>query len=325
MKQRLSIFFIVLVCSLCTPLFAAINQNEQPLDQIAATVNQNVITESELQDAITNIKNQLHRSNMAVPSEDALRRQVLDQLINRKLQLDVAEQNGVKISDEELDKGIALIASNNHITVNDLYSKLASDGVTRAEYRKEIKEEMIIQKVQQQAIGNSITVSPQEVDDFMRSAVWQSSNRSEYHLLDILIAVPDSPTAQQVLDAKKRAELLVQKLHAGLPFEQAAIAESGDNKALEGGDLGWRKLPEIPAAFAEPLAQMKTGDIMGPLQTPNGFHIVKIAGIRSTTSAPASHQQIEHLLFQRKYNESVQNWTMKLRSSAVVIINSDNS
>jgi len=320
MKQWLHIFLVIFTCW-STSLFASSKNNEQPLDQIVATVNQIVITQSELNDAITTIKNQLHRSNMAIPPEAALQHQVLDQLINRKLQLDIAEQSGVKINEEELDKGIALIATNNHITVDDLYSKLGSEGVTRAEYRKEIKEEMIIQKVQQQAIGHSITISPQEVDDFMRSAVWQSSNRSEYHLLDILITVPDSPSAQEVSDAKKRADILAQKLRAGLPFEQAAITESGDTKALQGGDLGWRKLPEIPAAFAEPLAQMKTGDIMGPLQTPNGFHIVKIAGIRSSTTATASRNQVEHLLFQRKYDESVQNWIMKLRSSSVIITN----
>lgn len=294
------------------------------LDKIIVELNNSVITQSELDEALTKVKNQLAGTHTSAPPADVLRKQVIDQLVNRKLQLDLAEQVNIQVTDADVDKAVNTIAGHNHMTADELYTAVSNQGMDRAGYRKELHDEIAIQKVEQEAVASKIVITPQEVDDFMRSAIWQSHNTKEYHLEDILIALPENPAPQDVANAKKRAEALLTKLHQGTPFREAAVSESGDATALQGGDLGWRKLPEIPSAFATPLIQAKDNDIIGPIQTANGFHIVHVAGIRKTTTAEGTtitkHQQVQQLLFQRKFEEALQSWITKIRSEAFINI-----
>jgi peptidyl-prolyl cis-trans isomerase SurA len=293
----------------------------QPLDRIVAVVNKTIITQSELEEALHKIKQQLSATHTPLPPATILGQQVLDQLINRKLQLDLAEQAGIQVDNADVTKAINSIAHSNHITADRLYAEVSHQGLNKMEYRKEIQDEITINRIQQQMIGSKIVISPQEVDDFMRSAAWQSYSSKEYHLEDILIALPETPTPKDMTDAKNRAEAILAKLRKGTSFRAAAVSESGSSKALQGGDLGWRKLPEIPSAFASEIITMKNDAIAGPIQTPNGFHIIHIAGIRNVGmhgNKQEQTKQVQELLYQRKYEEALQSWTTKLRSEAFI-------
>jgi peptidyl-prolyl cis-trans isomerase SurA len=297
-------------------------KSAQSLDRIVAIINETPVTESEVDDAMATIKRQMRGTVM--PSETVLRKQVLDQVINRKLQLELAAQNKMTITDEQLNKAIAGVAAQNKITSKQLMQKVIETGMTEADYRKEIREEMLIQQVQQSSIGSHIAITPQEVDDFMRSAMWRAFNNKEYHLEDILIAMPETPSPQDLAEGKQKAESVIEKLHKGMSFKQLAMADSGSSGALQGGDLGWRKLPQIPSAFADPLVHMKDGEIIGPVLTPNGYHIVRLSGTRETHSsanAAAEHKQVEQLIFQRKYEEELQSWLTRIRSEAFINLN----
>lgn len=318
-------FLIPLGLIILLPLVAsdaiAAKKNAIPLDRIVAVINDQVITESELTEAINSSKKQIASSNISLPSDDVLHKQVLDQLINKKLEFQVAEQMGVHVTDQQVDKAINDIATNNKVPVSEVYQKVAQTGVNMTEYRKELHDEILLQQVQQQAVGSKITITPQEVSDFMRSKTWQAFNTKEYHLEDILITLPDVPTPKDVAAAKKHAEDVFAKLQHGMSFNEAAAAESGEKNALQGGDLGWRKLPEIPSAFADKLIYVKTGELLGPVQTPNGFHIVRLAGVRSNDSqmtATQQRMQVEQLIFQRKLEEGLQSWVAKLRGQAFI-------
>jgi peptidyl-prolyl cis-trans isomerase SurA len=318
--------FLTLFCGLVlnSSIFAAAKTktSDVSLDQVVAVLNNSVVTQTELDEAMNKAKNQIAATHMVSPASDILRKQVLDQLINRKLQLDLAEQLNIQVNEADIDKAINTIASRNHITPDVLYTSVANQGMNRADYRKELHDEITIQKVQQAEVASKIIISPQEVNDFMRSAAWLAHNTKEYHLEDILITVPENPSTQDILNAKKRADNLLTKLHQGINFREAAMSESGDSKALQGGDLGWRQLPEIPSAFAAPLIQANTNDIIGPIQTANGFHIIHVAGIRKSTDiktkAASQHQQVQQLLFQRKFEEALQSWITKIRSEAFI-------
>lgn len=323
MKKQIKIFLHLgtILTTLALFSMSSITHAAERLDGIVAIVNDSVITQSELDEAIDKIKNNYKRNNASLPTSDVLHKQVLDQLVNKKLQLQLAEQMGVKVSDEDVQKAISGIAKGNKITVSELYEKVAEQGMSKQEYLKNIREELIIHHVQQQAVGSKLSVTPQEVEDFMRSKTWQISNTKEYHLEDILITLPDAPSPQDVAKAKNRAEQTLAKIRSGLSFSQAAAAESGEPNALQGGDLGWRKLPEIPSAFASELMHMKENDVAGPIQAPNGFHIFRLAGVRSVgkaTDAAQQRNQVQQLLFQRKVEESLQHWMMKLRSEAYI-------
>lgn len=308
-------------------VMATTHSTSQPLDHIVAIVNNTVITQSELDQIIATTKKRLLSSHTPLPPNDTLQKQVLDQLINKKLQFQLATQANMTVSDADITKTIATIARENKMTVAELNQQVMKEGLTLKEYRDEIRDEILLQKIQQQEVGSKINLNAQEVDDFMRSAAWQAYNSKEYHLEDILIALPDTPSSQDVAKAKQRAETLVIQLRQGMSFRVAAVSESGSNKALEGGDLGWRKLPEIPSAFAVQLIRAKENDILGPLQTPNGYHILHVAGIRSVNihgDASSQRKQVEELIYQRKYEEALQAWITKIRGEAFINLHPDN-
>lgn len=312
---------VVIICSLfvVTNIYATTKVNEQSLDGIVAVVNDTPITQTELNDAVTVAKKQMESSGTPAPSEAVLQKQILQQLIDRKLQLQLAEQSGIKVTDEQIDSAIHHIAEENKMTKEQLFAQVKNQGLSVADYRKELREEIMIQQVQQHEVGAKINITPQEVNDFMHSKSWQASNNKEYHVEDIVIALPDSPTSQQIQDAKKRAETVLDKINHGTSFRAAAAAESSGNKALQGGDLGWRKLPEIPTAFADHVIHMEANGIAGPIQTPNGFHIIHLVGVRDTEKQNAvTHAQIERLIYQRKMEEQLQTWMAKIRSQAYI-------
>lgn len=324
MKKYINRGFIVSIILVCSLLWNIASAAEQSLDRIAAVVNNGVITESELNEAINKIKTQMSASNISLPPADVLHKQVLEQLVIKRLQLQLADMAGMDITQEQVDKAILSIAKKNRLTVAELYNELAKRGMNKDDYRKDIHDEYVIHQIQEKAVAPTVTISSQEVDDFMRSAAWQAHNNKEYHLEDLLIALPDAPSTQDVLLAKKRADELLIKLRNGANFSTLAMSESGGTKALQGGDLGWRKLPEIPSAFANPILLAKENDTIGPIQTANGFHLIHVAGIRNTeseTKGDNQRQQVQQYLFERKFEEALQNWLSKIRGEAFINMN----
>jgi len=295
----------------------------ESLDKIVAVVNDDVVTKSELDRALSLTKIQLSQANMNIPSKDVLQKQVLDQLINKKLQLQIAKQVGINITDADIDRVVQNVADKNNISTSELYKRINQDGMSTATYRTELHDQMTVQKLQQQEVNSRITVTADEITNYMQSKLWQSNSSKEYHLEDILIPLSDTPSSDEIVDAKKRAVGVIAKINQGQNFTEAAQKESGDDRALTGGDLGWRKLPEIPSAFAQHVVNMRTNEIAGPIQTPNGFHIIRLVderAIESKSDAP-NRTQVEQLLMQRKFEEHAQNWVSKMRSQAFVSVN----
>src|SRR5579885_272722 len=295
----------------------------ESLDQIVAIVNDDVVTKSELKHTLSMVKAQMAQERVSIPSDAVLQKQVLNQLVNKKLQLQIAKQVGIRITDADLDRAVQNIATQNNMSVSDLYKRINLDGLSTADYRNEMRNQMTIQKLQQQEVASRIAVAPGEVDSFMRSKLWQNNTSKEYHLEDILIPLSDTPSTDEIEAARKHAKSVIAKLNQGQNFREVAQQESGSSNALKGGDLGWRKLAEIPSAFAEHVINMQKNEIAGPIQTANGFHILHLVAERSDTSKQAapSRKQVEALMMQPKIEKQGQNLVSKMRSQAYVVMN----
>lgn len=295
---------------------------DRQIDHIVAIVNDDVITQAELQQALLRANTQIKEAHLSPPDQDVLHKQVLDQLINQTLQLQLAKNAGLEINDEELNKIIDNIAAKNHMTVNELYQQINSDGLSTSAYRQEIQQQVTIQKLQQQEVASKLVIPPDEINAFVKSRLWQTNTDKEYRLEDILIPLSDTPSTDEINKAKEKANWVLTQLEQGKNFRQLALNVSGNAQALAGGDLGWRKLPEVPSAFTAQVTHMKAKEISGPIQTPNGFHIIRLASVRnlSTHQAPPARKQIEELLLQQKLEESVQHWLAKLRAQAYISI-----
>ncbi|HET7649767.1 MAG TPA: peptidylprolyl isomerase [Gammaproteobacteria bacterium] len=250
------------------------------LDRIVAVVNDGVILGSELDKRVAEITQQLQAQNTALPPMNVLRKQVLDQMINAKLQLQQADSRGITVSDDQVNQTINRIAERNGITLAELPDKLKEEGINYADFRQQLRDQIIIQQLQQQVIQDQMRITPREVDAQLKLDQESGDTNTQYHLSQILIATPLNPTADQVAAARKKAEAIYDKLKHGADFAATAVASSDGQQALKGGDLGWRKQSELPTFFTSVIANMQPGDISEPVRSSSGFHIIKLDDIK---------------------------------------------
>jgi peptidyl-prolyl cis-trans isomerase SurA len=256
---------------------------QQPLDRIAAVVDEDIILQSELDRAVANIRGQYAGRENQLPPADVLQRQVLERLILMRLQSARAATTGIRISDEEVDAAVANIARQNSITPDQMRQQLARDGMTLADFRASLRDEIMSQRLRQRFAQSKISVSDAEVDAAMAA---QAGGNAQYHLAHILVALPEGATAEQIATGQKKIEGIKGLLDRGeMEFSAAAVRYSDSPNALEGGDLGWRSLDQIPASFANTIHNMQTGQVIGPIRGPSGFQLIKLEEIRN--NAPA--------------------------------------
>lgn len=260
-------------------------QQAQPLDRIAAIVDEDVILQSELQRAVSNIKNQYAGREAQLPPDAVLERQVLERLVLVKLQVARAEGSGVRVGDEELNHAINSIAQQNGTNVDGLRQRLAQDGIGFADFRNSVREEITTQRLRQSFAQSRISVSEGEVDAALAQ---QSATDVQYHLAHILVALPDGASAEQINTGQSKIDGIKALLDKGeLDFAAAAVRYSDSPNALEGGDLGWRSVDEIPNAFTSQLQTLKAGDVLGPIRGPSGFQLLKLVEVRNSSQGAA--------------------------------------
>lgn len=267
----------------------------QVVDKVAAVVNNGVVLESDVDGLMQSVKLNAGQASQQLPDDATLRHQILERLIMDQIILQMGQKMGVKITDEQLDEAIANIAKQNNMTMDQMRSRLAYDGLNYSTYRNQIRKEMIISEVRNNEVRRRITVLPQEVDALAKQIGTQNDASTELNLSHILIALPENPTSGQVNDAQRQAESIVEEARNGADFGKLAITYSADQQALKGGQMGWGRIQELPGIFAQALSTAKKGDIVGPIRSGVGFHILKVNDLRgqspniSVTEVHARH------------------------------------
>lgn len=256
----------------------------QPVDRIAAVVNEDVILRNELDRAVANIRAQYADRANQLPPTDVLERQVLERLVLLRLQIARATDSGINATDEDLERAVQGVAQQNGMTTDQLRSRLAQDGLSFTDFRNSLREEIITQKLRQSFAQGRINVSEAEVDAALAGA--SANAGQQYHLAHILVGTPDGASPEQIATALKKIEGVKSLIDRGeMNFAAAAVRYSDSPNALEGGDLGWRSLSEIPAAFASAIQQLQTGEVLGPIRGPSGFQLLQMIGTRDQATA----------------------------------------
>jgi peptidyl-prolyl cis-trans isomerase SurA len=260
----------------------AVAQQMQSLDRIVAVVDEDVILRSELDRALANVDRQYAGRANQLPPRDILERQVLERLVLQRLQVARAATMGITVSDAELDGAVAGIAQQNNMSMDQLQAQLAHDGMTMADLRSSVRDEIASQRLRQSFAQGQVTVSEAEVD----ASLATQSAATQYHMAHILVGVPDGATADQIAAAQKK----IQDVKAALDrheidFAAAAVRYSDSPNALDGGDLGWRSLDEIPPSFAQVITAMQPGEVTGPIRGPSGFQLLQLVEVRSGDDA----------------------------------------
>lgn len=274
-----SFFSLILLLLPATQLIA--KPTVIPLDKIIAIVDDNIITQIELDERIKLISQQLKQQGRSLPSQDSLHKQILERLILEKIQLEMAKKTGIRINDEMVNRVIANIARENRLSMDQFRKVLKKDGFEFADFRENIRREVTISRLRKMRVENKVNISEQEIESYLSQHLKDKSSDDEYHLRHILIATPEAATPAQIEKSKKKAENVVNELKAGADFSQKAIAVSNDELALKGGDLGWRKTAQLPTFIASAARKMRQNDIQGPLRSASGFHIITLENKRS--------------------------------------------
>ncbi|PLY16277.1 MAG: molecular chaperone SurA [Sedimenticola sp.] len=281
-----------------TCLLAAhgVNAEVTQVDRIVALINDDIVAQSELDREMKTILIQLQQSNTNLPSMDTLRKQVLERLVLKKLQLAAAAQVGINVGEDVLAQAINNIAKKNNLTLSEFRQALEQQGVSFNSYREDIRSQIILAKLQDQEIRNRIRVTDQEVDVFLTQHAKDSGSRNNYHLSHILVATPEGASPEQLQNAQAKAESIIKRLREGADFKSLAVAESDGNQALEGGDLGWRPANQLPTIFVEQVRDMGVGDISDPIHTPSGFHIIKLNEAEGEQRHIITQTHVRHIL-----------------------------
>ena len=266
------------------------------VDRIVAVVNKEVITYSELNEAVGLAERQLQRQGTPAPDRPVLERQMLERLILDKAQVQVARDTGLRIDELQVDRAVERIAQSNKLTLADFRKALESDGIAFDTFRNDVRQQMVMGRLREREVDNRVQVTESEVDLFMEQMKSRPEG-AEYNLAHILVRVPEQASPERIREARTRAEKALADAKSEPSFARVAASYSDAPDALQGGALGWRSSDRLPELFAATLAAMKPGDVSDILRSPAGFHILKLIERRGAgAAAPVRQTHVRHIL-----------------------------
>jgi peptidyl-prolyl cis-trans isomerase SurA len=287
------------------------------LDRVVAIVNDGVVLNSDLDAQIEQVTERLRQQKLELPPQNVLRQQVLERLVVQEIELQHAAHAGVKVTDEMLNSALTDVAKRNNITLSQLPDALRQQGVDYVAYRDDVRKEITLTVLRQRDVLQHISVTPREIDQFLDKQTKTPSERNEYNVSHILIAVGQEASPAQLDAAAKRAQEVYDRARNGEDFAKLAVSYSNSQTALDGGALGWRKGSELPTFLAELIVKLKPGEVSEPLRTPSGFHIVRLNQMRGGGLEASVEDQVHvrHILM--KTNELQDDATVRGKLSAL--------
>ncbi|MCF6251639.1 MAG: peptidylprolyl isomerase [Methylococcaceae bacterium] len=294
---------IVFIALILSTLMHSTTVQAELLDRIVAIVEDDVVLDRELTLEANSIVKKLEANNVMIPPPFILRKQVLERIIIGKLQRQMAERSGIRVSNEMLRNSVADIASRNNLTVDEFRKELEGQGINFQAFEENIRNEIVINQLRAREIGTRIKVTDREVSHFLETQGELSEEKVQYHLGHILISIPEAASSSIIQKAKEKANKVVDDLRNGADFKQTAIAVSDGGDALNGGDLGWREIGAVPTLFVNNVSKMNPGDIAELIRSPSGFHIIKMLELKGVDKHIVTKTRARHILI--KTNELI--------------------
>ena len=300
--RRASFSLFISLCAL-TPL-ASLAATDH-IDKIVAVVNEQVITQSELDLEISGLSEQMKASGEAVPKPAALRQLALDNLIAKDLQLQAAKMIGFTLSADKLNQSLESIAKQHGITIKELPDALKSQGMGFDQFKKQISTQLLIQELQQRQLAGTFKIDPKQIDALAKKiaanpALYQKNVGTglSYHLYDVLIPLSAQANEEQLTAAKKIFDAIGAEITQGKNLAEA-IKASGMSSSVQATDLDWRTQAQLPETLSKLVEQLKPGQIAPPGRAPNGIHIVQLLAVKKAEAPAATtitETNVRHIL-----------------------------
>ena len=273
----------------------------RPVDRIVAVVNDEVVTANELRARARVAEVQLRRQKIQPPAADVLERQVLERLIVDRAQLQLARETGVRVDDATVNATLGRIAESNGLSVQTLRQRLEADGVSFTQFRDDIRQDIILNRLREREVDSRVQISDSELENFIAAQSGVAADSEEINIAQILLRVPENSASDRIDATRARADELMTQLKSGGDFARVAASFSNAPEALQGGELGWRNTDRLPTLFVDAIKGLKPGDVTPVFRSPNGFHILKVLGRRSgvdskLAAGPVQQTHARHIL-----------------------------
>ena len=267
------------------------------LDSVAAIVNDDVVTLSQIQDRYENFLVQTQGANPGeLPSKDVIVGQILDRLILEAIQINEAELRGMVIDDEELTQSARSYADQVGLPMEAFRERLESEGVSFREFREELRRQMLLGRIQNAMVNRRMYITEREVQEFRSSPYFDELSSEEYRLGHILLSVDTSKGGAGIEEARAKAAKIIEELNTGSDFASMAAVYWSANTAREGGDLGWRKASQIPSLFSDVALDLEIGETAKPVENSLGIHVIQLMDKRGASTIRGQKTHLRHIL-----------------------------
>ncbi len=299
LRRHLARIIPLLICAAASlapsTVLAQALATDQHIDSIVALVDEDVILRSELDLAVAGIVDRVRASGESMPPMHLLESQVLERLIIRELQIQRAMMTGIRVSDADIDEALVILSQQNGMTVQQMRQVIEGDGEDFAEFRRNIGEELMTERLRQRIVNSMEPITDTEIDILLAS---EDLEGGEYNVSHIMVGLPDGSTPAQIAGAQAKADDIHSRLVNGLDFASAAISYSDSQEALEGGEVGWRDLNSVPAFFADAIRGLQPGEFTQPIRSPSGFHIIKVNDFREQRQVVITEYNARHIMIE---------------------------
>ena len=257
------------------------SSNAKVIDSIHVVVNDEVITKNEVAGRVAQVAQNLKARGGQLPDQATLERQVVESMIVERAQLQLAKEMGVRVDDRTLDATIGRIAEGQKMSVQELRNQMEKEGLPYSQFREDIRNEIMLQRLREHEVDSKIQISEAEVDTYLAASKAAAAEKVEMELAQILVRVPENASPEQIAARRARAEEVMRQLRTGADFAKTAATYSDAPDALKGGDIGWRDPDRLPPVFAGELRKLQPGQVTQIIKTNVGFHILKMSNKRS--------------------------------------------
>jgi peptidyl-prolyl cis-trans isomerase SurA len=269
----------------------------RPGDHIAAVVNQELVTAYEVSQRLARARDDAQRNKQQLPPETELRRQVLESLIEDRAMLSHARDSGVRVDEADIDRAVANIAAQNQITLAQLRTQLARDGLDLARFRANIRDQMLVERVREREVAQRIRITDSEVDEFIETQRGAAAGEVQYNIAQVLVTVPDGASDGVVAERRARAEAALARIKAGEAFAAVVKAVSEDANKDNGGEIGLKPADRLPDVFLEVVRPLANGEVAPTLlRSGAGFHVLKLLERSDGSAFRVTQTRARHIL-----------------------------
>jgi peptidyl-prolyl cis-trans isomerase SurA len=266
-------------------------------DYIVAIVNTELVTNAELQSRMARIREEAARTRQALPPEAEFRKQVLDALVDERVLVTNARENGNKIDDAELDRAVQNVAVQNQLTLDQLRARLQQQGMAYGTFRNNVRDQMMVERTREREVNSRIKISDADIDNLIAQKRASTGTAAQLDIAQILITVPDGATDDVVAQKRARAEAALARVKAGEAFDKVAREVSEDGNRAKGGDIGLRPADRLPDLFVTAVKSLKPGEVAPALlRSGAGFHALKLVDRQEASAFSVQQTRARHIL-----------------------------